>query len=505
MNKIKTINFFFFLIFIIANINFILADSFGYNSASSTVSIKTTTGNLTNFTELQDTPNSYSGQGNLCVVVNAGETALEFASCSSASGDITSVNGDTWITNGSNSGAVVLVFNATKLYSLGFWNNTWAGFNKTYADTLYSPIGSGNASWNQSLADTLYYAITNPYGYYNITNPSPTYNVTYHNYNSTGLIKDWNATINASGLVKDWNLSGLIKDWNASGLLINWSSYATGDNATWNETYARSLFKALGIETWNSTFSLFNKTYADTLYAPISVTGDNATWNQTFADGRYYHISNNVLSYWNQTFALFNKTYADTLYDPLGGSESDPLWSANQSNYYTKTNIDNNVSIWNSTYNVTYHHAWNYTQNNTFYPYSSNPLSFWNSTFALFNKTYADTLYSAIGATDTWTTNYTLYPKNVSFNSTQFTVNANISISNNVFYPFSSNPLVYFNSTFALNNQTFTDARYIQNQTTANLTQLNATTIRLNVQSGNCDLTLLHTICTNATATYIIG
>ncbi len=77
--------------------------------------IITLSSNITNFTELQDTPGSYSGQGALCVGVNAGETALEFISCSTGAGDITDVFGDIWITNGSDSGFVTLIFNETNL------------------------------------------------------------------------------------------------------------------------------------------------------------------------------------------------------------------------------------------------------------------------------------------------------------------------------------------------------------------------------------------------------
>ncbi|TET75148.1 MAG: hypothetical protein E3J56_00980 [Candidatus Aminicenantes bacterium] len=61
--------------------------------------------------------------------------------------------------------------------------------------------------------------------------------------------------------------------------------------------------------------------------------------------------------------------------------ESDPLWTANQSSYYLK----------------------------------SNPFTFWNSTFATFNKTYADTLYSTI-AEPLWSANFSAY--NSSWTST---------------------------------------------------------------------------------------
>ncbi len=43
------------------------------------------------FLALTDTPDSYSGQGTKCVVVNAGETALEFVTCGTGSGDISDV------------------------------------------------------------------------------------------------------------------------------------------------------------------------------------------------------------------------------------------------------------------------------------------------------------------------------------------------------------------------------------------------------------------------------
>ena len=40
--------------------------------------------------------------------------------------------------------------------SYGYWNSTFALFNKTYADTLYASTGAGNSSWNETWADTKY-------------------------------------------------------------------------------------------------------------------------------------------------------------------------------------------------------------------------------------------------------------------------------------------------------------------------------------------------------------
>lgn len=95
-----------------------------------------------------------------------------------------------------------------------------------------------------------------------------------------------------------------------------------------------------GANYWNDTYATFNKTYADTLYADISVTGDNSSWNESYADTKYYGL-NNIFGFWNDTFALFNKTYADTLYSTI----DEPLWTANFTAY--------NES-WSSTYNSTY-------------------------------------------------------------------------------------------------------------------------------------------------------
>jgi len=61
---------------------------------------------------------TYAGSGGDCVLVNPEETGLIFGNCSNAtggggSGDITSVIGDNWITNGSVTGDVNLIFNET--------------------------------------------------------------------------------------------------------------------------------------------------------------------------------------------------------------------------------------------------------------------------------------------------------------------------------------------------------------------------------------------------------
>ena len=73
-------------------------------------------GNLTNFTTLQDTPGSFAASGGLCVRVNAGETDLEFGTCS------TGINNNTggWTLNISN-----------LIVSVSLQSNDWSNVSVT--------------------------------------------------------------------------------------------------------------------------------------------------------------------------------------------------------------------------------------------------------------------------------------------------------------------------------------------------------------------------------------
>ena len=54
--------------------------------------------------------------------------------------------------------------------------------------------------------------------------------------------------------------------------------------------------EVLNYNYWNNTFATFNKTYADTLYADISITGDNSSWNESYADTIYVDISGDTMT-----------------------------------------------------------------------------------------------------------------------------------------------------------------------------------------------------------------
>lgn len=87
---------------------------------------------------------------------------------------------------------------------------------------------------------------------------------------SLSVIGDLNVT-GAADIGGGVNASIFNGEWNGS------SDYYT-ISILQNGTFTQS-----GDATWN-------KTYADTLYADISVTGDNSSWNESYADTLYQPI-----------------------------------------------------------------------------------------------------------------------------------------------------------------------------------------------------------------------
>lgn len=131
----------------------------GYNDNGNAVSVSTFTytGNISNFTELQDTPNSFAGEANKCVMVAGTEDGLVFANCvgagvyvpyAGATGGV-NLNGQSL----TNVGALVVAGLATtqnlvpdtdNLYSIG---NSTNRYNSLYANNIYGrTINSTNIS-----------------------------------------------------------------------------------------------------------------------------------------------------------------------------------------------------------------------------------------------------------------------------------------------------------------------------------------------------------------------
>jgi hypothetical protein len=177
--------------------------------------------------------------------------------------------------NISNISADLFIGNGSLLSGIVQDNSSW---NQSYANTIYAPINYGD-DWNKTYADLLYYSISNPFNFYNIT--------TLPNLNSSGLIINWNS----SGFITNQT-----QDLSPYYLNTNPANY------------------------WNSTYSPFNKTYTDTLYAPISLQGDNSSWNESYARTIFYNTELELTTLLDNNYAPinygddWNKTYADTLY-----------------------------------------------------------------------------------------------------------------------------------------------------------------------------------------------
>ncbi len=121
-----------------------------------------------------------------------------------------------------------------------FWNDTYATFNKTYADNLYSTISE--PLWGANYSTFL----------------------TISAWNDTGLIRDWND----SSLIIDWNATGYIKDWTFIEVDPFWLANYSAYNNSWSSTY-------------NATYDLwaYNQTIPANLYtdSKLNTTFFNAT------------------------------------------------------------------------------------------------------------------------------------------------------------------------------------------------------------------------------------
>ena len=292
--------------------------------------------------------------------------------------------------------------------------NDNASWNQTHADTLYAAIGGGgdNASWNETYASTLYADIS-------VTGDNASWNETYADtlYSTGAHTTDTNDSLVVADLVLEnaslWvslnalnnfslgQISANLGNFSANNASI-WTTFnalpnitlaevttaiqnstichldgtncpaSSGDNASWNETYADTLYLAIGataadtvlfggqttfyyLNTSGGTYDnaswtqllattlyyprntnpqgfyntstlpayptgdneSWNQTHADTLYADISVTGDNASWNETYASTLYADIS--VIG----DNTSWNQTHATTLYADISVVDTD--------------------------------------------------------------------------------------------------------------------------------------------------------------------------------------
>lgn len=119
----------------------------------------------------------------------------------------------------------------------------------------------------------------------------------------------------------------------------------TGDNVSWNESYANTLYSPIGSSGDNESW---NQSYATSLYAPISVV-DTDTWNST-ADfsNSFYPLNSNPKNYYNNTVGWNNLTGVPSL-----GNSTEQIWNIVNNNSFLdrddNTTLKNYILYVNST------------------------------------------------------------------------------------------------------------------------------------------------------------
>ena len=150
------------------------------------------------------------------------------------------------------------------------------------------------------------------------------------------------------------SFNGTTLEFNETKLNNTIDARATGDNVTWNEARADTLYAGnewgynMSDGSYNATYDNFayNQTYSGSTYNATYAanTGDNSSWNESYADGKYAYI---IWSY-NQTDATYN------LYNDI--------WTSTYNATYASAVGDN--SSWNQSYADTLYssYLWNYNQ-----------------------------------------------------------------------------------------------------------------------------------------------
>lgn len=335
------------------------------------------------FLHLTDTPLTYSGQGTNCVIVNAGETALEFGSCGGGGGA-----GDKWI-----DGGTYIYPNSTFADNIRIFGYIqaidWTNVSITESQ-ISDLVHTENASWNQSLASDLFL--------------EDNANIDLGNYNGTF---DWIfAKLNWSWLQ---NIPSYVKDWsfklNATDQRYNETDLALSINTTGN-------IESLGFTQGAHTID----TNASSICSNTEVLlGNGSCYNSTLffddTDTNTQKTTNGFYLYNDSITIFFNETQLNSTIDSRAGggmnytnlalTNESETWDAGLNismgnDGWFKGNLNWSwvqnapTSTWLSTYNITYHGLIN----------NASYLSTYNATYdshvqdnESWNQSYADITY----------------------------------------------------------------------------------------------------------------
>ena len=325
MKKIITLFLFFNLLFLIPFISSELVGVVIEYPTSSNVNIYE--GNITNFTELVDTPASYAGEGGNCVVVNAGATALEFGAC----------------------GVGTLDGNASSICSPGEYldgSGACINLNDTIDDRA-TGVAGGNTTQEirDAVNDSVEYDFTSNQSYYwddlndfnstQMEQSGSTLNILV-----TWFTTQWEAifgTKSTDDLTEGTTNLYENASWNESHADTLYATIGSG-NASWNQSYANELYWDISDGSYNATYDNYSlnvslnytqivfDTY-NTTWDDASSGEDNASWNQSFANTLYLlegenWTNENLNTLYNDS-QWFNKTYTDTLYADISVVDTD--------------------------------------------------------------------------------------------------------------------------------------------------------------------------------------
>lgn len=166
--------------------------------------------------------------------------------------------------------------------------------------------------------------------------------------------------------------------------------------------------------------------------ATVSINNNNN--NTYYINGSNINASS-IICGGTDKFSAYNNNTGVFICSTDQNTASEILWSANYSLYN---------SSWSSIFNQTYQDAWLFTINNSFYPYTSNPFGYLNSSADSFAGNYTN--FSNIYA---YIVNGTFYL--ASNPNSYITLNQYFSNATQQFYPLGSNPYSYLNTTTETN------------------------------------------------------
>ncbi len=348
------------VILLIGIISFISAWNFDTGNGGST-SVTVTTGNATNFTQLLDVPNSYVGEADNCVVVNAGENGLTFDTCAAA-GDT-----DTWNTT---SEIWFVVNNGSFMSITAKTGNTTSEIWGTVNNNSFMPIGTnvGNTTsqmWTIINNDTFLRRENRTSEVWSVVN-NGTFGTGGGGGNTTAEI--WFVINNDTWMplgTKTGNNSNEIWTVINNETFINWSSLPLANRTT---------------ISWKNITDLPTCSFGTHLYSDGSILncstdasggGGNTTAEMQTAlnnSGGVYNLTSNVSVYWNNSIGMnttqftfidkvislgeaYLKTWGDIYYVVIGTKlgnttaeiqavETDPNWANNYSAHNATWNLD---------------------------------------------------------------------------------------------------------------------------------------------------------------------